>query len=77
MVPYISSLFTYLINHDHVIIGLNWAGLKEDDIVVDVGGGIGTVALAFAQAHPHLRFIIQDRGPVVEDGIKVSKMIYT
>jgi len=38
---------------------------------VDVGGGVGTVITVLAKALPDLRFVIQDRPAVIEDGIKV------
>jgi len=50
----------------------DWKSLPEGSVVVDVGGGIGTVTKVLANAHPHLRFIIQDQPKVVEDGLKVS-----
>ena len=33
--------------------------------VVDVGGGVGGFCLQLSHLHSHLRFIIQDRGPVL------------
>jgi hypothetical protein len=50
----------------------DWKSLPEGSVVVDVGGGIGTVTKVLAKAHPHLKFIIQDQHKVVEDGLKVS-----
>ncbi|RDX43036.1 S-adenosyl-L-methionine-dependent methyltransferase [Lentinus brumalis] len=38
-----------------------WDTLPADSVIVDVGGGIGSVSIELAQAHPHLRFIVQDR----------------
>lgn len=38
-----------------------WDGLPKDAVVVDVGGGIGSVTFRIAAAHPHLRYIVQDR----------------
>jgi len=42
-------------------------------LVVDVGGGIGTASLALAKEFSNLNIVIQDRPPVVEDGIEVWK----
>lgn len=50
----------------------DWAGLPEDSLVVDVGGGVGTVSTQLAAVHPKLRFVVQDRPAVVEDGKKVG-----
>ncbi|RDX43035.1 O-methyltransferase [Lentinus brumalis] len=38
-----------------------WDKLPADSIIVDVGGGIGSVSVQLAEAYPHLRFIVQDR----------------
>lgn len=37
-----------------------WETLPNRALVVDVGGGIGHISAAIAQAHPHLRFQVQD-----------------
>ncbi|KHE84643.1 S-adenosyl-L-methionine-dependent methyltransferase [Neurospora crassa] len=37
-----------------------WETLPNRALVVDVGGGIGHISAALAQAHPHLRFQVQD-----------------
>ena len=39
--------------------------------VVDVGGGIGTASLALAKEFSNLNIVVQDRLPVVENGIEV------
>lgn len=38
--------------------------------MVDVGGGVGGFAIQLSRLYPKLKFIIQDRGPVVEQGQK-------
>ncbi len=38
-----------------------WDKLPADSVIVDVGGGIGSVSVQLAEAYPHLRFIVQDR----------------
>ncbi|KAL9034022.1 MAG: hypothetical protein Q9214_007235, partial [Letrouitia sp. 1 TL-2023] len=46
-----------------------WAELGEAT-VVDVGGGVGGFAIQLSQLYPKLKFVIQDRGPAVEQGQK-------
>ena len=54
------------------VLGFEWKALKQDAIVVDVGGGIGSQSLILAQHNEHLRFVVQDRESVVKDAVKVS-----
>ena len=70
-----SSLVTIVIN-DFVLlvsqkIAYDWKSLRANSLVVDVGGGVGTACLAVAKEFPSLKFVIQDRQPVVEAGIEV------
>lgn len=44
--------------------------------MVDVGGGIGSLALKVAKAHPHLRMVIQDRPMVIAMGEGVSSIVF-
>jgi len=53
---------------DAVLQGFPWASLPENSLVVDVGGGIGSLALKIAKAHPHIRMVIQDRPAVIGMG---------
>ncbi|GAQ08549.1 beta-lactamase-like protein 2 [Aspergillus lentulus] len=46
-----------------------WASLG-DALVVDVGGGVGGFPLQLSKVYPRLRFIVQDRGPVVKQGLE-------
>ncbi|KAG6883309.1 hypothetical protein C0993_006877 [Termitomyces sp. T159_Od127] len=39
---------------------LDWKSLPQESIVVDVGGGIGTSAVAIAKKNDHLKFVVQD-----------------
>ena len=48
-----------------------WQELPDDSLVVDVGGGIGSTAMLLAHTFPHLRFVIQDRPQVAEQGVAV------
>ncbi len=51
--------------------GFPWLELSPRSVVVDVGGGIGSTSMLLANAFPQLRFVIQDRPPVVEMGVTV------
>ncbi|GFF52160.1 beta-lactamase-like protein 2 [Aspergillus udagawae] len=46
-----------------------WASLG-DALVVDVGGGVGGFPLQLSKVYPKLQFIVQDRGPVVKQGLE-------
>ena len=48
--------------------GFEWASLPAGSLVVDVGGGVGNLTMALAKAHKHLRYVVQDRPPVVKEG---------
>ncbi|KAL8934943.1 MAG: hypothetical protein Q9216_005660 [Gyalolechia sp. 2 TL-2023] len=37
-------------------------------LVVDVGGSLGSICIAIAEAHPTLRFVVQDRPDIVKIG---------
>ena len=51
----------------HIIDNYDWAGLGEGAMVVDVGGGFGTVSKALAKAFPGLNFVVEDRGEVIKN----------
>ncbi|KZO93897.1 S-adenosyl-L-methionine-dependent methyltransferase [Calocera viscosa TUFC12733] len=55
---------------DAMLHGFNWLSLTENDLIVDVAGGIGNAVLPIARANPAVRVIIQDRPAVIDDGIK-------
>ncbi|KAI0739183.1 S-adenosyl-L-methionine-dependent methyltransferase [Daedaleopsis nitida] len=38
-----------------------WLSLAPGTVVADVGGGVGGISVCLARAHPHLKFVVQDR----------------
>jgi hypothetical protein len=55
------------------MIAYDWASLPSDSIVVDVGGGIGSVTMILA-CHPStqkLRFVVQDRPEFINRGVEI------
>ncbi|KAF8313561.1 S-adenosyl-L-methionine-dependent methyltransferase [Amanita rubescens] len=54
-------------------IGYDWKSLPAHALVVDVGGGVGAASLSLAKEFPHLKFVIQDRQPVVDAGVEFWK----
>ncbi|KAI0318073.1 S-adenosyl-L-methionine-dependent methyltransferase [Amylostereum chailletii] len=52
---------------DAILHGFEWKDLNPGAIVVDVGGGIGGQSMTLAQNHSQLKFVVQDREPVVRD----------
>lgn len=39
-------------------------------LVVDVGGGVGGFPLQLSKVYPDLRFVVQDRGPVIQQAME-------
>ncbi|OCH88905.1 S-adenosyl-L-methionine-dependent methyltransferase [Obba rivulosa] len=50
-----------------VLDGFEWDKLPEGSVIVDVGGGVGTAMQVLYDAHKHLKYIVQDRDPVMAD----------
>ncbi|EJC99901.1 S-adenosyl-L-methionine-dependent methyltransferase [Fomitiporia mediterranea MF3/22] len=50
-----------------ILAGFDWATLPDGSIVVDVGGGLGHVALEIAKVYPRLQMVIEDRPLVIEE----------
>ncbi|KAJ7214521.1 S-adenosyl-L-methionine-dependent methyltransferase [Mycena pura] len=48
-----------------------WGSLPADTIVCDVGGGNGHATVDLLNAFPHLKIIVQDLPPVVEEGRQI------
>ncbi|VDB92395.1 unnamed protein product [Peniophora sp. CBMAI 1063] len=53
-----------------IVEGIDWTASGEDALVVDVGGGIGAQALTLSRSFPYLRFVVQDREPLMESAKK-------
>lgn len=64
-----------------MILGFDWQSLPRGSVVVDVGGGIGSTSMLLASAFSGidghgdedslgLKFVIQDRGVVVDMGVQ-------
>ena len=49
-----------------------WASLPAGSVLCDLGGGKGHVTKRILGEYPHLRAVIQDLGPVIEDAKQVS-----
>jgi O-methyltransferase domain len=50
---------------------VDWAAFKNDEVVVDVGGSVGSLTLLLTKTFPHLKYIVQDLDEVIPDGEKV------
>ncbi|EKM56162.1 uncharacterized protein PHACADRAFT_94727 [Phanerochaete carnosa HHB-10118-sp] len=53
--------------------GFEWASLPSGSLVIDVGGGVGSLTMSLAKAHKHLRYVVQDRHAVVQEGERLWK----
>ena len=51
----------------HIVHGFRWEALRSGT-VVDVGGSHGSISIALAHTFASLRFIVQDRLQVVQEG---------
>ncbi|OCH88902.1 O-methyltransferase [Obba rivulosa] len=54
-------------NPKEILEGFEWDKLPEGSIVVDVGGGVGTTMQVLFDEHKHLKYVVQDREPVMAD----------
>ncbi|RPD57857.1 S-adenosyl-L-methionine-dependent methyltransferase [Lentinus tigrinus ALCF2SS1-7] len=52
-----------------ILQGFDWENLPEGSVLIDVGGGIGGTSIIVAEAHPHLRVVVEDREPVVSTAV--------
>ena len=49
------------------MLGFDWKSLPVGSVVVDVAGGVGTQTAVLAKEFDHLKFVVQDRAPVIEN----------
>ena len=58
--------------------GFSWDALPEGSVLVDVGGGIGAQSIIVAEAHPHMRVVVEDRVQVVSTAksVRLPSFIY-
>jgi hypothetical protein len=49
-----------------------WKDMPAGTTFCDIGGGIGSVSMALAKAHPHLKVTLQDLPSVIEQAFCVS-----
>jgi tRNA G46 methylase TrmB len=61
---------------DFLPSALDWAALKDDDVVVDVGGGTGGLTLLLSKSFPQLKYIVQDLVMVMPDAEKVVSLSF-
>jgi len=50
-----------------ILSGFKWESLSPKTVIVDVGGGMGHLSLKIAQQHKDLRYVVQDRAPVIAE----------
>ncbi|KAI0717310.1 S-adenosyl-L-methionine-dependent methyltransferase [Fomitopsis betulina] len=53
---------------DAILRGFNWNSLAPGTVVLDCGGGVGSVSLPIVRACPQIQLIVQDTAPVVAEG---------
>jgi len=63
----------HLMEVKYLTVGLvfDWKSLPTGSVVVDVGGGVGTVSLSLARDFPDLQIVLQDLPSVIEEAKKV------
>jgi 16S rRNA A1518/A1519 N6-dimethyltransferase RsmA/KsgA/DIM1 with predicted DNA glycosylase/AP lyase activity len=51
---------------------LDWAALKDDAVVVDIGAGAGNLTLLLAKEFPQLKYVVQDLERVIPEAENVT-----
>ncbi|KAJ7575531.1 S-adenosyl-L-methionine-dependent methyltransferase [Mycena floridula] len=52
---------------DFILKAFDWSRLQTGSVVVDVGGGIGSVTHIIVKNFPNLRFVVQDTSSVIKN----------
>jgi len=55
---------------DAILRGFQWSTLSPKSSVVDIGGGLGHLTMKIYNAHPHLKYIVQDREQVISQAVE-------
>jgi hypothetical protein len=58
-----------------LLLAFDWASLPADSLLVDVGGGLGSVPRVLLQAGFNMKVVIQDLPGVIGDGEKVADFV--
>ncbi|KAJ6578152.1 S-adenosyl-L-methionine-dependent methyltransferase [Mycena capillaripes] len=56
---------------DAILQGFDWEKYPQGALVVDVGAGLGSQSMIIGWQHPQLSFVVQDRAPVIKEGLEV------
>lgn len=54
------------------MLGFDFASLPPSSVIIDVGGGVGTMAHVLTQKYEKLKVVVQDREEVCAEGLLVS-----
>ena len=63
--------------HGALIYDYDWQTHGQDATIVDVGRGIGGVAIELCRRFPKIKIILQDRSSVIEAAPKVRSTLYS
>ncbi|KAF9270532.1 S-adenosyl-L-methionine-dependent methyltransferase [Marasmius fiardii PR-910] len=55
---------------ESLLNAIDWKTLEPDEVVVDVGGGVGSAALLLYRHSPHLKYVVQDLDIQISSGTK-------
>lgn len=55
----------------HLTAAFAWEGIREDGVVVNVGGSTGNAAIALVEAFPYLKLVVKDLPANVDNGRKM------
>lgn len=59
------------------MLAFDWKGLPTNSTIVDVGGGVGTVAQTVAKLRSDVNVVLQDLPGVIENATEVSSHVLT